>query len=79
MPSSLETTLHRLNEVIALAQAGGHNTAVFLLQMASLELRLKAACITDEEFRALLDELESQTGDTDQHGSRSVKLANTAS
>jgi hypothetical protein len=60
MPSNLETTLHRLNEVIALAQAGGYQTATCLLQMASLDLRLQAACITDEEFQALVDQLQSR-------------------
>jgi hypothetical protein len=60
MPSNLETTLHRLNEVIALAQEGGYHTATFLLHMASLDLRLQAACITEEEFRALVDDLQSR-------------------
>ena len=79
MPSNLETTLHRLNEVITLAQTGGYHTATFLLQMASLDLRLQAACISDEEFRALLDDLQNQTTATDQNGSKPGSLAQTGS
>jgi len=79
MPSTLETALHRLNEVITLAQTGGYHTAAYLLQMASLDLRLQAACITDEEFRALLDDLQSQTTATEQNGSKPSSLAKTGS
>lgn len=79
MPSKLETTLHRLNEVIALAQSGGHHMAVSLLQMAALELRLKVACITDEEFQALVDDFQKQAPLPNQKDSRPGKLAKTGS
>lgn len=79
MPNNLEMILHRLNDVIALVQSGGYRTAALLLQMASLELRLKAASITDEEFRALVEQIETQADSPPQNGPKGRKLSKIAS
>jgi hypothetical protein len=61
MPKKPDTALRRLSEVIALAEAEGQNTAVAILNIAALELQLKAANVTDEEFRAFSSGVQRQT------------------
>jgi hypothetical protein len=74
MAERLEQAVATLSELIELTGTSGLRDTAQFLAMAKLHLLIEMNEVTDEEFRALCDALEGQTGRRP-HGKRRAPLA----